>query len=301
MNFKLNIGFKIDIKSIKMGAKSGSVISSIPSSFFEGSNYLGSNCSVRSREGRSSSKSSNRYENQKEKEIYGEREKLLNSKIREIRIGIEPIGLRAGHIISYSTKYIRSFLPSHLGGGTFTHHASCWLRLDCSEEIILEYGGYTGGDITYKHYIHYAEEDGLRFSIMNYNDYLHTIKNDKIGSEELFFLDFENIMTLQELIDKCNEKEGKKWIKNNYNLSSHNCQDFVATVIEILKVSRSDNELSKFRHNMSIATYPPVIVNALEKNENRNVINFIESLPVVGRIIEFPAFMYSAIKGIKHS
>ena len=282
-----------------MGAKSGNVVSSIPSSVFEASNSLGSNCSVKSREGRSSSKSSNKYENQKVEEIYGERKKLLNSKIIDITIGIEPIGLRAGHIISFSTKYIRSFLPSHLGGGTFTHHTSCWLRLDCYKEIILEYGGYTGGDSTYKNYIHYAEEDGLRFSIMDYYDYLHIIKDGKIGSEHLSFLDFENKMTLQELIDKCNNKNDKKWIKDNYNLSSHNCQDFVAKVIEILKVSRNDNELSKFRHNMSIATYPPVIVNALEKNENRKVINFIESLPLVGRLIETPTFIYNAIKGIK--
>ena len=280
-----------------MGAKSGSVVSSIPSSFFEGSNSLGTNCSVKSREGRSSCNSSNHYEPQEE-EIYEERKKLLESKIEGIKIGIEPIGLKGGHILSFSTKYIRSFLPTYLGGGTFTHHASCFLELNSSDEVILEYGGYSGGDSSYKDYIHYAEEDGLRFSRMDYSDYLDIIKHDTIGSEILNYLNFKNEMTLQELIDKCNKKCGKKWIKDNYNLASHNCQDFVATVVEILKVERSDLELSKFRHNMSMATYPPIIVKALERNENRKIINFIESFPLIGRLVEMPDFVYNAFKNI---
>ena len=43
--------------------------------------------------------------------------------------------------------------------------------MEPTKGVILEYGGYRGGDSSYKNYIHYAEEDGLRFSKMSYEDY----------------------------------------------------------------------------------------------------------------------------------
>ena len=255
---------------------SGSVVTSGPSSFFESSNYSGSNCSVKSRAGTSSSTSSNHYEEQ-EKELYDERKNLLNASISRVRIGIEPIGTKAGHLISngISKAGIKNFLPTYLGGSTFTYHASVFLDLDTlepSEGVILEYGGYSGGDASYKNKnIHYAEEDGLRFIKISYEDYKKRIHNGLKGSQIIEHLDKTCFLyTLSKLIDECTSNCKKKWRKKDYNLSSHNCQDFVAQVIEILEVRRKEfDEPSYGRHNYSLSIYPPAIVKALEKSEKK--------------------------------
>jgi hypothetical protein len=83
-----------------MGADSGSFVGSTSGSFFGSSNASNSNCSVKSRQGTSSSSSSNHnYGN-----LFGgdisEKNKLLNSKIIEINIGIEPIGPKIGHFLT---------------------------------------------------------------------------------------------------------------------------------------------------------------------------------------------------------
>lgn len=280
-----------------MGAKSGSgsIVSSVPSSIFETSNFSNTNCSVKSRAGLSSSRSSNKYAPQEEIEIYNERQRLLNSYIDEIKIGIEPIGEEHFHSISYYSKPIKILLPTYLGGGCFIYHASCFLRLSCGDDIILEYGGYSGGDANYRNYIHYAEEDGMRFSRMNFSDYLNKIKSGTKGSEILSSLYFQNIMPLQELINRCNNGS-KKWVKGNYNLASYNCQDFVAKVIEVLEVKRCNEDNTKFLHNYSISTYPPVIIKALEKNEKTTLLTALESLPIIGIIVEDGACLGHKIK-----
>ena len=276
-----------------MGAQSGSgsIVTSTPGSSFEGSNYSGSNCSVKSQSGNSSFPSSNHYETQEEKEIYEEREKLLKSNINGIYIGIEPIGTKIGHAISTGVKSmgIKNFLPAYLGGSTFTHHASCFCFLSSmksDEGIILEYGGYSGGDSSYKNYIHYAEEDGMRFSKMTLEDYKKKIHNGLKGSQ-IIEKTISNNITLENLINKCILNSKKNWRKDDYNLSSYNCQDFVAKVIEVLFVKRKLDEPSFLRHNYALSIYPPVIVKALEKNEIEydNRVCFIyrmSSIPIIG-------------------
>lgn len=276
-----------------MGAKSGSAFTSVPSSFFEGSNYSGSNCSVKSREGTSSSKSSNHDLEEQKKLIYGERDKLLNSEIYKIYIGIEPIGNKVGHFISngISTIGIKNFLPTYLGGSTFVYHASCFLKLstlESNEGIIFEYGGYCGGDKTYENYIHYAQEDGMRFSRMTFDDYKKKIHNGLKGSQIIDNLSCIR-MRLQSLIDKCISTSEKQWRKDDYNLSSYNCQDFVAKVIDVLDVTRYSDDDHALRHNYSLSIYPPIIVKALEENEKQydrdlNLMIKIESIPIIGAI-----------------
>ena len=281
-----------------MGAQSGSVVNSGPSSFFESSNYSGSNCSVKSRAGTSSSNSSNNYEDQKEKEMYRESDNLLNSSISSVYIGIEPIGTKVGHLISNSISKagIKNYLPTYLGGSTFTFHASVFLKfhaMEPTEGVILEYGGYRGGDSSYKNYIHYAEEDGLRFSKMSYEDYKKKIHNGLKGSQIIEHLDRTILYyTLGKLIDECSSNCKKSWRKDDYNLSSHNCQDFVVQVIEILVLKRDQfKDPSYGRHNYSLAIYPPIIVKALEKNEKEydedlKVLIPFQSVPILGPSFE---------------
>lgn len=135
----------------------------------------------------------------------------------------------------------------------------------------------------------------MRFSRMNFSDYLYTIKYGSKGSEILSKLYLQNIMPLQELINRCNNGS-KKWIKDNYNLASHNCQDFIAKVIEVLGVKRCDDEKTKFLHNVSLATYPPVIISALEKKEKTTFLSFLESLPLFGLFVEDGAYIGRILK-----
>ena len=84
-------------------------------------------------------------------------------------------------------------------------------------------------------------------------------------------------------------------MKLTRNLSSNNCQDFIAKVIEILKVKR----IKSFSHNFALIQIPPCILKALEKNEDRKVLQFFEKIPVLGVYIETGICIADAIKSGK--
>ena len=274
----------------------GSGIGSSFGLFFGSSNSLNSNFSVQSREGTSSSSSSNHYASQKKRDNFCERVSILNSQIEGIEIGIEPIGSRAMHKI-VNNKFIgtlRKFaLPTYLGGGTFCHHLSCLLKIrerglfGTEEHIILEYGGYFGDEPDYKNYVHYWKEDGLRFSLMSETDYSKKIREAGEGSDDLFVL-FENKMTVQQLITKCCS-EGN-WRAYDYNVASNNCQDFIAKVIDILGVKR------KYSYTRKITNIPPCIMKALEKNEGRKVLRVFQKIPLLGNFVELGSNIAESFK-----
>ena len=277
-----------------MQIKSGSAIGSTFGLLFGSSNSLNSNFSVQSREGTSSSSSSNHYESQKKKEKYGERNRILNSQIEEIKIGIEPIGSKGMHKV-INNKVIGTWrklaLPAYFGGGTFSHHLSCLLKIrgglfENEEYIILEYGGYFGDEPDYKNYVHYWQEDGLRFSIMTKMDYNRKITEAGEGNEIVDTI-FENKMTVQELITKC-WKEGN-WRAYDYNIASNNCQDFIAKVIEVLCVKRINS------YTYKLTKIPPCIMRAFEKNEGKKVLRFFQKIPWIGNIVEIGAFIAESV------
>ena len=259
-------------------------ISSKFGSLFPSSNKL--NCSVKSREGTSSSTSSNHYVSQKKKEKPGERDMILNSQIEGIILGIEPIGSLAMHKI-VNNKYIGTIrkltLPTYLGGGNFCYHLSCLIKIRGQglfgfekNNIILEFGGYFGDEPDYKNYVHYWQEDGLRFSKMTEEDYRAKITEaGSIG--EMIEVILENKMTVRNLITEC--CKGGKWRAYDYNLSSNNCQDFIAKVIEVLCVKRKDSDIDKF------TKIPPCIMRALEKNEGSQLLRFLKKIPIIGNSI----------------
>ena len=150
-----------------MDSDSGSFVGSSSGSFFASSTASNSNCSVKSRAGTSSSSSSNHFQEQGLSNYFqkmNERNKLLNSKIIEINIGIEPIGPKIGHFLTNNifVNHRRLFMPSHLGGGTFCHHLSCLFKLENSETLILEYGGYYGKEPSYQNCVHYWRKRWLK-------------------------------------------------------------------------------------------------------------------------------------------
>ena len=289
-----------------MGNSEGKVVSSIPASGFAALNYSGSNFSEQSRRGTSSSKSSNHFSEQDKEKIKGEREKFLNDSIKEIIIGIEPIGREFGHKISYYANYIgKALLPTYLGGSTIVHHLSCLITLkDCEEKVILEYGAYFGGEPGYKNYIHYfydpdpnktKKEGGLRFSKMSEDDYRRKIENGKKGAKIIHFLTINNKMTLNKLIDECCKKGS--WKAKDYNLASHNCQDFIAKVIEILKLTRNaELDETRYSHMYGKLMYPPVILNAFEKNDTPLGLRIAEHIPIVNIFTETGVCLYATIK-----
>ena len=284
-----------------MGAESGSAIASIPGSGFASSTASGSNFFNKSRRGISSSNSSNKFSDLFGNPIPLERRRLLNYTIDKILIGIEPIGTDIGHKLSYYTAGIRAAanIPTYLGGGKFVYHLSCLLTLGkTNETVILEFGAYYGSEPGYKNYIHYVydakNEGGLRFSKMTESDYRSKVYNGKKGAIIINELFVDNKMTFKELLEEC--KFGTSWKANDYNLATHNCQDFIAKVIEVLKVKRTENNETRYSHMTGKLFYPPVILKALEKNDMSKALKIAESIPGINFYVELGAYIYSKVK-----
>ena len=111
--------------------------------------------------------------------------------------------------------------------------------------------------------------------ILDRNFFLQIINDFKI-----FKCDVKNKITLEEL-----NKEflGEKWEAKKYNLSSHNCQDFAAEVVKILKAVRI-NEKDKIRINEK--ALPNCLINALTNNEESFTINTLGRIPVFGLLFD---------------
>ena len=88
-------------------------------------------------------------------------------------------------------------------------------------------------------------------------------------------------MTLEELKNKF---LGDMWTARKYNLKSHNCQDFAAEVIKILKATRI-NERDIIRINEKYAL-PNCLIRALTNNETISVINKIGRIPIIGLLFD---------------
>ena len=94
--------------------------------------------------------------------------------------------------------------------------------------------------------------------------------------------DVNNKIYLKEL---CEKFKGKNWETKDYNLLSHNCQDFATEIIKHLKATRI-NETDKIRMNEK-DILPNCIINALWKNEKISAINTIGRIPVIGLVFDF--------------
>ena len=91
----------------------------------------------------------------------------------------------------------------------------------------------------------------------------------------------KNQITLEELK---NQFLGDNWQAKKYNITSHNCQDFGAEVVKILKAERI-NEEDKIRMNEKYAL-PNCIIKALTENEEFSSINTIGRIPIVGLLFD---------------
>ena len=201
---------------------------------------------------------------------------------------------------------------------TFCHIALKLNLENLDDIVIIEYGQYlTEESLRYfdraisnlgssdyrsennKAKYYYIKKDGVRITkiekknrIINLtesvsvSEYLNEVDNSildrnsiskKLNQVNIIKCNVKKNMTLKQLI---NILSNEKWEANEYNVAKHNCQDFAAEVIKILKVVRI-NESDKIRLNEKYAL-PNCMIRALSNNEEISKINIVGRIPIFG-------------------
>ena len=118
------------------------------------------------------------------------------------------------------------------------------------------------------------------------SEYLNEVDNSildrnsiskKLNQVNIIKCNVKKNMTLKQLI---NILSNEKWEANEYNVAKHNCQDFAAEVIKILKAVRI-NESDKIRLNEKYAL-PNCMIRSLSNNEEISKINILGRIPIFG-------------------
>ena len=201
---------------------------------------------------------------------------------------------------------------------TFCHIALKLNLENLDDIVIIEYGQYlTEESLRYfdraisnlgssdyrsennKAKYYYIKKDGVRITkiekknrIINLtesvsvSEYLNEVDNSilyrnsiskKLNQVNIIKCNAKKNMTLKQLI---NILSNEKWEANEYNVAKHNCQDFAAEVIKILKAVRI-NESDKIRLNEKYAL-PNCMIRALSNNEEISKINIVGRIPIFG-------------------
>ena len=93
-----------------------------------------------------------------------------------------------------------------------------------------------------------------------------------------FYCDIKNKITLKELIEHFKGK--KEWEAQAYNVLTHNCQNFGAEIIKLLKAVRVDERYRvRTREKMII---PNCMINAFWENEEWSLTNTLGRIPIFG-------------------
>ena len=201
---------------------------------------------------------------------------------------------------------------------TFCHIALKLNLENLDDIVIIEYGQYlTEESLRYfdraisnlgssdyrsennKAKYYYIKKDGVRITkiekknrIINLtesvsvSEYLNEVDNSildrnsiskKLNQVNIIKCNVKKNMTLKQLI---NILSNEKWEANEYNVAKHNCQDFAAEVIKILKAVRI-NESDKIRLNEKYAL-PNCMIRSLSNNEEISKINILGRIPIFG-------------------
>lgn len=215
---------------------------------------------------------------------------LMNKEISSFYVGIEKMGLKIAHGVNdYILRGFKLYLPAHIGGGRFLFHTTAFFEFkNAYKGILVEYGGKPKGEnylpcassssslspLIYK----YGKDGGLRYQILSYSDFIER-------SDDVMNLTIRKYYrpTLNELLNTiCGDSN---WKRNDYNLATHNCQDFVCKFIDILDAVRPEDKYFRGFHNNSIAQYPCCIIKQLEKNED-DTSQIPDKIPLIGPIEE---------------
>ncbi len=136
---------------------------------------------------------------------YSDKNKLLNSQINNMILGMEPI---VNVLLPFSYHFF-ALLETNKGG------------------ILIEYGQYhknNDGNDFYHYY--YGDEGGVRFKKMSYDNF------EKKSILKIIPLSIERKMTLETLLEKVSSIMPLKF--RDYNFADNNCQDFIKNVIYVL-------------------------------------------------------------------
>ena len=98
-----------------------------------------------------------------------------------------------------------------------------------------------------------------------------------INQVDIIKCDVNNKITLEDLKQ---EFLGENWEAKKYNLANHNCQDFAAEVVRILKAVRiHDKDKIRIIEKKAL---PNCLINALTNNKQSSTINTLGRIPVFG-------------------
>ena len=211
---------------------------------------------------------------------------LMNKKIIGLYIGFskmfEDIYVNTIEDTLFSLKFM-------LGFGRYPLHAKAFLKLEGEDTygILAEYGkkDYNpenedrNSDRFDRHYYIYGSEGGLRYYITSLSQFKENI-NDYMK----LIIDLEQSLTTNQLLNHACRLG--TWNQKEYNPLTHNCQNFVATIVKILKAIRKIECKHDGRgyHYYSISCFPPSIIKELEQNENDQSLQFNKNF--IGKIDE---------------
>jgi len=139
-------------------------------------------------------------------------------------------------------------------------------------------GGTSSSSSISPQFYKYGKDGGLRYQMMTYSQFCD-LSNDIL---KLIIRDL-NYKTVNDLLNSiCKDSD---WKRSNYNLISHNCQNFVCEFIDRLNAVRPKFSYYRGFHNRAVALYPLCIVQQLEKNED-DPSQVVDKIPLVGPVEE---------------
>lgn len=159
-----------------------------------------------------------------------------------------------------------------------------------NEDLFIFFNQYQYEDKIYKSANSFFSFPSLMIMASNHygisvEECLDNIKNLSSHSDYNFFeCDIMNKITLRELI---NNFRGKNWEAKDYNVLTHNCQDFANEIIKILKAVRI-HDYDKIRTREK-GILPNCIISTLWDNEKLSEINTLGRIPVFGLFFDVAA------------
>lgn len=214
------------------------------------------------------------------------KEKYLEARIYGFAIGLIPLGINFSfdqNIYGFIKNGFgtRAYLPCYLGGCTFNHHALGLVDTNLGY-FIIEYGAYQGQDPQYRDYTFYYKGDsGARFIPSSLDEFekIVTANGSYTYSDRLIRTTVKKQMKLGNLFKKISNEMNIRF--EDYNVADNNCQDFIANAIKVLNGKRTDKMDSKM-HNFAKLHIPPKILEALEDNEDYQILTSLGKIPILG-------------------
>ncbi|KAK8898035.1 hypothetical protein M9Y10_000295 [Tritrichomonas musculus] len=166
-----------------------------------------------------------------------DREAILSSEIKDLYVYVTPLKVvnPIMQLFFYRHQNLRKAVAQNV------NHAAIIARTENDSLILIEYGAYMeqSNENHSKRFFYYQGNDGLRF-IQIPNSTLRLINSDW---QNLCIHCKINIkMKISTLLYETHFVKGiQQWHKKDYNIITHNCQDFVSSAIQVLGAIKDSN------------------------------------------------------------